>query len=68
MFVAGSNMGNMIQSNNARGGVRSMNNSQRRGSYEENVPPSARSGINSIHGPSLNEFHRTGVGQINAQK
>ena len=48
--------------------MRSANNSLHKASYEENVPPSARSGINSIHGPNLKGVNRTAGGMTaNAQ-
>ena len=62
-FGGVSNAGNVTHSNNARGGNRSANNSLHKASYEENVPPSARSGINSIHGPNLQGVHRAGAMQ-----
>lgn len=60
-------MGNVPHTHNGRGGNRSVNNSQHKASYEENVPPSARSGINSIHGPNLKGVNRTGGMKVNIQ-
>lgn len=67
MFAGVPNVGHATHSNNARGGPRSVNNSQHKASYEENVPPSARSGINSIHGPSLKGVNRAGAMKANMQ-
>lgn len=48
--------------------MRSANNSLHKASYEENVPPSARSGINSIHGPNLMGLNRIAGGMtVNTQ-
>jgi hypothetical protein len=45
----------------------SANNSQHKATYEENVPPSARSGIQSIHGPNGKGVNRTGAIKMNIQ-
>ena len=50
---------------NAVGVHRSANNSQHKATYEENVPPSARSGIQSIHGPNGKGVNRTGAIKMN---
>lgn len=51
----------------AVGAHRSANNSQHKATYEENVPPSARSGIQSIHGPNGKGVNRTGAIKMNIQ-
>lgn len=60
-------MGNHHGGLNRIVGHRSANTSHHKATYEENVPPSARSGIPSLSGPNGKGVNRTGAIKMNIQ-